>query len=43
MANENIAHIKDGNEIFQVINETGDDWDEEATKELYRQWLLSKA
>jgi len=36
--NQNIAHIKDGNNFFQVLNEDGSDWDEEATRAMYEEW-----
>lgn len=34
----NIAHIEDGDNIFQVLNEAGDDWDELATRAIYEAW-----
>ena len=37
--NESIAHIRDGEQTFQVLNEAGDDWDESATRALYEAWL----
>ena len=36
--NESIAYIQDGDEYFQVLNETGDDWDEQATAALYQSY-----
>jgi hypothetical protein len=36
--NPNIAHIQDGSEYFQVLNQAGDDWDEAATVVLYNAW-----
>ena len=33
-----IAHITDNGAVFQVLNATGDDWDEEATKAVYEAW-----
>lgn len=39
MFNENIAHIRHGEHVFQVLNESGDDWDEAATAQLYQDWL----
>jgi hypothetical protein len=33
--NPNVAHIKDGDEFYQVLNQDGTDWDEEATKAQY--------
>jgi hypothetical protein len=36
--NLNIAHIKDGDQYFQVLNQDGTDWDEEATKAMYDAW-----
>jgi hypothetical protein len=35
--NPNIAHIKDGDQYYQVLNADGTDWDEEATRALYEQ------
>ena len=37
--NPNIAHIRHGDQVFQVLNEAGDDWDEAATRALYEAWL----
>jgi hypothetical protein len=34
----NIAHIRDGENVFQVLNENGTDWDEEATRAVYEVW-----
>lgn len=34
-----IAHISEGEEVFQVLNEAGDDWDEAATYALRDAWL----
>ena len=42
MMNENIAHIRDGDQVFQVLNEAGDDWDEAATRALYEAWLATQ-
>lgn len=38
--NPNIAHIisEDGL-VFQVLNDLGDDWDEEATRKAYYAWM----
>jgi hypothetical protein len=33
--NPNIAHIIDGELVFQVLNAEGTDWDEAATRSLY--------
>lgn len=33
--NESIAHIRDGENVFQVLNADGTDWDEAATRALY--------
>ena len=33
--NPNVAHIQDGEEYYQVLNEDGTDWDEEATRAQY--------
>lgn len=35
-----IAHIRDRGNVFQVLNEDGDDWDEEATRIEYEAWKL---
>jgi hypothetical protein len=35
----NIAHLVDGGNVFQVLNEDGTDWDEAATKAVYDEWL----
>jgi hypothetical protein len=40
--NPAIAFIQDGNAFFQVINETGDDWDEAATAQAYREYIQLK-
>jgi hypothetical protein len=42
--NPNIAHItaEDGT-VFQVLNESGDDWDEAATRADYDAWLAGQA
>ena len=34
----NIAHIRDGDDVFQVLNEDGTDWDEAATRVTYEAW-----
>ena len=39
----NIAHIRDGDEVFQVLNEDGTDWDEEATRATYEAWKNTPA
>ena len=39
--NPNIAHIQDGEEVFQVLNEDGTDWDESATRLVYEAWKLA--
>lgn len=39
--NENIAHIKDGDNFFQVLNEEETDWDAEATQIEYETWKLT--
>lgn len=31
----NIAHIRDGDNYYQVLNAEGTDWDEAATQQLY--------
>ncbi len=40
--NPQIAHIRDGNNVFQVLNEDGTDWDEAATRAVYEEWLTNK-
>ena len=40
--NPNIAHIKDGLYVFQVLNQDGTDWDEPATRAVYDEWLSSQ-
>jgi len=32
---QNIAHIQDGDQYYQVLNAEGTDWDEEATRAQY--------
>lgn len=34
----NIAHIRDGENVYQVLNAEGTDWDEEATRAVYEAW-----
>lgn len=36
--NPNIAHIRDGENVFQVLTEDGTDWDEAATRAAYEAW-----
>jgi hypothetical protein len=36
--NKSIAYIQDGTAFFQVLNESGDDWDELATRQAYENW-----
>lgn len=38
----NIAHIRDGDNVFQVLNADGTDWDEDATRAVYDEWLSSQ-
>lgn len=38
----NIAHIKDGDNVFQVLNADGTDWDEEATRAAYEAWIADQ-
>lgn len=38
----NIAHIRDGENVFQVLNEDGTDWNEAATREAYEAWLAGQ-
>lgn len=40
--NTSIAYIQDGDAYFQELNEAGDDWNEEATRAKYQQYLDSK-
>ena len=37
-----IAHIRDGDNVFQVLNEDGTDWDEAATRAAYEAWLAGQ-
>lgn len=37
----NIAHIRDGDHVFQVLNPEGTDWDEDATRAEYNAWLAA--
>lgn len=37
-----IAHIRDGGNVFQVLNADGTDWDEAATREAYDAWLATQ-
>jgi len=37
----NIAHIKDGENVFQVLNAECTDWDEQSTQQVYKDWLES--
>lgn len=38
----NIAHIRHGDNVFQVLNADGTDWDEAATREVYDAWLATQ-
>jgi hypothetical protein len=40
--NQNVAHIRHGEDVFQVLNEDGSDWDEAATNLAYTTWLELK-
>ena len=40
--NELIAHIRDGENVFQVLNEDGDDLDEAATRAVYERYLTEQ-
>ena len=40
--NLTISHIRDGENVFQVLNEDGTDWDEEATRAAYEAWKASQ-
>ena len=42
MFNENIAHIRHGDQVFQVLNADGTDWDEAATRAAYETWLAQQ-
>lgn len=33
-----LAHIIDGENVFQILNDDGSDWDEDATRALYEAW-----
>jgi hypothetical protein len=37
-----IAHIRDGDAVFQVLNADGPDWDEAATRDAYEAWLAGQ-
>jgi hypothetical protein len=37
-----IAHIRDRGHVFQVLNAEVMDWDEEATKAVYKSWLATQ-
>ena len=37
----NIAHIRDGENVFQILNAEGTDWDEAATAAAYQAYLDS--
>lgn len=39
--NPSIAHIRHGDNVFQVLNADGTDWDEEATRAEYAAWLAA--
>jgi hypothetical protein len=39
MFNPSIAHIRHGDQVFQVLNEDETDWDEAATRAAYEAWL----
>ena len=36
--NPQIAHITDGDNVFQVLTEDSADWDEAATRAAYEAW-----
>jgi len=38
----NIAHIRDGDAVFQVLNESGTDWNEAATRAAYEAWKAAE-
>ena len=38
----NIAHVRDGDTVFQVLNADGTDWDEEATRADYEAWKATQ-
>ena len=40
--NPQVAHIKHGEHVFQVLLEDGTDWDEAATRAAYEAWLQSQ-
>ena len=40
--NPNIAHIQDGDDVFQVLNAEATDWDEAATRDAYEAWKASR-
>ena len=40
--NPSIAHIRHGDQVFQVLNVDGTDWDEAATRAAYEAWLAGQ-
>ena len=40
--NPSIAHIREGDNVFQVLTEDGTDWDEAATRAIYEDWLVKQ-
>lgn len=40
--NPSIAHIRHGEQVFQVLNADGTDWDEAATRAAYEAWLATQ-
>lgn len=41
--NPNIAHIQDGTDVFQVLNQEETDWDEDATQAIYAEYKAENA
>jgi len=40
--NKSIAHVEHEGKFFQVLNEAGDDWDEQATNEMMKNYEATK-
>jgi hypothetical protein len=41
--NSSLPHIIDNGNIFQVLDKTGTNWDEEKTAQIYHDWLMTIA
>ena len=40
--NPNIAHIRDSENVFQILNTEETDWDAEATQVIYEAWKATQ-